>query len=139
MSADIAELDAALADIDAGAFLWDQGSWIDPPTDEADLTQPGAPPCETAMCLAGHVAWKHGWRPDPDGGEAGELEYWGRLDDTDRTEFVGDIAREILGLTRQEANALFHYRNDRQRLQEIRDALAAGEPVEDPVDWVSLP
>lgn len=136
MSVNLAELDAALTDIDAEVFLWDQSCWIDPPDLEVNLSLPGPPPCGTAMCLAGHVAWKHDWRPVDDG--SGELEYWRHLV-TDRTGFVGDVARETLGLTRQEANALFHWRNDRQRLREIRDALAAGEPVEDPVDWVSLP
>lgn len=129
MNVNLAELDFALAEIDAEPRRWNQTTWIDPPDGEADLSQPGQPPCGTVMCLAGFIAWRNDWRPAS--GLEIDNEWWRNLQDG-RTQFVRDVAADVLNLWPDEAGALFHWSNTRERLQELRDDLAAGRPISEP-------
>jgi hypothetical protein len=121
--ANIELLDKALSDIDAEAFSWSQGTWVEPPPGMGlqDLVVPGPPPCGTAMCLAGHVAWEAGYRPTTEG-----FRYlWRPLDDhTGPAYRVSDLAARILGLNETDAARLFVGANTRDDLQYIRDELA---------------
>jgi hypothetical protein len=100
-------LDEALARIDANPDEWEQVRWR----------------CETAMCLAGHVAHAAGatWVApyDSDGGWLAVT-----VDDGQTKAMVGDFARDALGLRPAQADALFSATNTREGLQAMRDLLA---------------
>jgi hypothetical protein len=126
--ANIELLDLALKDIDNGAFRWSQETWISLPfpvrlrSQWATLFEVTEPPCGTAMCLAGHVAWQAGYRP-----VWNESTRWA-LSKDGKSRDVAEIAAELLELDVDVAEWLFHGSNDRADLQLIRDRIASGEP-----------
>lgn len=120
-------LDAHIARIEGGKFLWDQSYWINPPwamtmADLAKLT--GDPPCGTAFCLAGDIAWQAGYRPI---GSAlsWQCDLWAHLGELETTvRHVRDIAGELLRVDSVSAEVLFCEDNTVEDLHMERDRLA---------------
>jgi len=78
--------------------------------------------CDTAFCIAGHVALLEGWAPPEwEDGEAAEdwISVDGHLDS------VSDVARRALGLTHCEAEMLFDSDNSRADVDRIAAGIAA--------------
>lgn len=111
----------------------DQGTWIDP--------------CNTTMCYAGHAASIAGatfdpliflaedvWMLDPQGVHVPEAEaYDGNFYENDRTEgynFVDEFARDKLGLSRYEADYLFHHSRSRKELENAVQKFCDGYTVD---------
>lgn len=96
--------------------------------------------CQTAYCVAGHVAVTHGWQPLWKDGSS-----FLKQDDVDRYRYqvrvttnevvdddgvprpVADVAREVLGLTYAEAQCLFEANNDLSQLWDLAHAITGGE------------
>lgn len=83
---------------------WEQGYWLSYRGEGTGIGANGF--CGTACCIAGKVALDDGWRPPP------ELSAWrGNVGATviknDEVRSVGPLAREILGLTENQADRLF--------------------------------
>jgi hypothetical protein len=97
-------LDRALAQIDAHPDEWDQNNWH----------------CGTSMCLAGWVGTVTGAR------WATSAMYEPCVVDLEshRVAHVADYARDRLGITATQGDALFNGYNTRAALQAMRDLLA---------------
>lgn len=105
------KLDAAIAWIEANPQLHDQA---DPFAKRA---------CGTTMCLAGVLCFLDGWVPDWEHGFNGELSYGVLKDAVARNAM--ECAREILGATDQQKNALFFAADNLAEIQALRDEYAA--------------
>lgn len=113
-------LDAALAHIDAHPEEWFQRNWA--------LRESTETLCGTSYCLAGWIVVLAGGEPD-----------WYRIGDEDdrywdeaasatlngERHTISRHARELLGMDYAESSALWDGNNDRARLTELRDRLAA--------------
>ena len=113
-------LDAALVHIDARPEEWYQGNWA--------LRESTEALCGTSYCLAGWIVVLAG----------GEMD-WYRIGDEDdgyweeaacatlngERHTISKHARELLGMDFEQSSALFQGSNDRARLTELRDRLAA--------------
>jgi len=106
-------LDEAIAYIEAHPEQHDQRHWFR----RSD--------CGTTACLAGTVAMLGGWRPDFGlfGGNGRTLHV--HKDGTRK--HVGDVADELLGLSREQSDALFVNATNLDDIRLFRDAIAAGE------------
>jgi hypothetical protein len=98
--------------IDAHPEEWEQGSWA---------IQSSRYSCGTAYCLAGHVAVMTGHEPAWDSIAQGEF----YADHTTADACIGDVAQAELGITTEEADALFQADNSRTALREISEIIAA--------------
>jgi hypothetical protein len=115
LTPNLAELDAAIKEIEAHPEGWNQRNW---------LTRT---PCGTAACLAGTVALRNGWKPVNwfragtfAGGEiTGDVE----MDGVIRS--VEDVAASILGIDYDDMDELFATENTIEDIKRYRDALAA--------------
>jgi hypothetical protein len=67
---------------------WYQGAWYEK-MDEANWCW-----CQTAMCVAGKVAWDEGWRPIFSEGES-SAQY---VVKDEMREYVEDVAADLLGI-----------------------------------------
>jgi hypothetical protein len=111
----LAELDAAIADIEAHPERHNQRNW---------LTRTS---CGTAACLAGTVALRHGWKPVNwfragtfAGGEiTGDVE----MDGVIRS--VEDVAASILGIGYDDMDELFGSDNTIEDIKRYRGSMAA--------------
>lgn len=106
------------------------------------------PPCGTAMCLAGDVVIRNGWRFTVDTQDLDD--YWGRTvvvleyvtDDTrTRIRHVETVARELLGLDEVGSRELFAAGNTLTDLWVIGHCLTGGRltlppDVGDDLDWL---
>lgn len=90
---------------------WDQGNWIVWGTD-----------CGTACCIAGKVALEDGGQPLD---RSGALSEFVILMDGEVTE-IDAHAERVLGLTRDQASALFEGDNDLADLRVVIDAVGRG-------------
>lgn len=116
---------------------WDQNVWLVPPEDAAVEAQPGTDwTCGTTACLAGWAALRHGYRPSRND------DHVVRLDDPDDwgyARFVSDVARELLGLTREQGDLLFAGANALRDLWEYARVFTDGAiEVPDEVRRTSL-
>lgn len=101
----------ALAQIDANPCSFNQSTW-------GYRTE-----CGTVACMAGHVILAAGGEVVPSG-LMGLYRYQGE----DRS--APDLARELLGVSYDHADALFQAANTREDLGAIVDALVAGGEAE---------
>jgi hypothetical protein len=89
---------------------WDQRFWI---REES---------CGTVACVAGHIALNNGGKPFTD-------DSWGafvRLNGVERR--VSEVAAETLGITPDQAEVLFYYRNSIHDLRHMMSTLV-GENI----------
>jgi hypothetical protein len=108
------ELLTKVVDHAISAENWNQGAWYM----ESDETA-----CGTAMCVAGFTAIDfEGWKPSP-----GDSRVTRRAEngETERRA-IPDVAREALGLTALEANALFAGSNTEVSLRRITQHILDG-------------
>lgn len=117
-------LDEIMNFIEAHPRTWVQDSWyknVDPETGVSFLQQiteevEETNSCSTSFCFAGHVALHEGF-PNP---PKTNVENWTRLvvsEDGTYSEDVSDFARDILGLTYDQAEALFGSSNSMEDLK----------------------
>lgn len=123
-------LDEIMAFIEAHPGTWIQDSWyknVHPETGDIFLEQVTEEveeqnACSTSFCFAGHVALHEGF-PNP---PKTNTDPWARLvvvDDREYHEDVSDFARETLGLTLEQADALFDSGNTLQDLKTMVQTL----------------
>jgi hypothetical protein len=104
-------LDAVIDRIEAEPERWDQGSWGD-----IRETAEEAEACGTTNCFAGHAViiagvmkmqvFKDVWRYDDEEHTSMEIRWLNEAGEED--DEVADKAREVLGLTRDEADSIFY-------------------------------
>lgn len=115
---------------DARVREWDQTHWIFNRSPQA--RKMGA--CGTVYCVAGYVAHLEGLTKVRAGEEWLDPEaVRQRFDMTSLSLGVvmAEVAKRLLGITDEEADALFNGKNDVYRIREIADAIAerAGEQL----------
>lgn len=113
----------------------DQGSWVDP--------------CQTTMCFAGHAAVISGatfdrkihddedsWIVDPEGKHVPEVEAyeggedgWWDGERKDGYKFVEEFAKDKLGLSKREADYMFHHSRTPEQLEEAVYKFAEGYTI----------
>jgi hypothetical protein len=122
----VPELRKELEHITAHPEEWTQGSWILSTSRTA---------CGTMGCLAGNAALHNGWAPCDERGRKAKLPHL-RFTGTEHFEFVvrdGNVrtvpyaAREVFGLTSNEANVLFNANNKLIDLWQFAELLTDGE------------
>lgn len=133
------ELLVKVVDHAVSADNWHQGEWLvdlDGPVDldgrnvrdrfrESGLGVLADTPCGTAMCVAGFAVVDFGgWQPAFVGRSMSTSVV--THPDTGRKRFIFEVARELLGLTQTEAEALFHSKNRADDLSRTRDDILAG-------------
>lgn len=115
MTPNLAELDAAIADIEAHPERHNQRNW---------LTRTS---CGTAACLAGTVALRHGWKPVgwyQSGAYAGG-EVTADVEKDGEVRSVEDVAASILGIDYDDdMDELFGSDNTIEDIKRHRDVLA---------------
>lgn len=106
---------------------WDQKHWaaVDWVAKMVGVTVPVD--CGTACCFAGKAVARAGGKflISPSSGVAFHAELNGRRVN------VSDTAREILGITEDQADALFHSGNKLEDLERIVQAIKEGDPRPD--------
>lgn len=112
MTRDFTELDRQIDNAEAHALdasapgrKWNQSAWV--------------APCGTYGCIAGNTALDAGYKLKTTG--------WAQLDG--RSESVETVARELLGLTPNEAGEMFEPRNTIETLRKLQKHLHNGEPI----------
>lgn len=102
---------------------WYQETWMSPGQEaEADFNQQ-IDFCDTACCVAGKVALLEGWRPqtyngDPNSGFTGNVIKGGE------TRHASHVARDVLGLTEDQADDLFEACNTAEDIRAIAEEIA---------------
>lgn len=107
----IEKLDAAIAWIEEHPEEHDQASYF------------ARTACGTTACLAGVVVMLDGWVPE----WAGRHWETPRARKGDRVMWVRDVAQGLLGLSEDQADALFLGAGTLATVKEYRDRIAAGE------------
>ncbi len=133
MAANIELLDEILLLIEENEQDWNQYfyAWAsgENPTITESNVEPG-PECETAFCVAGHVAKKFKakfvWKVYFDG----HLSAINIINSDGRYQGIEDFARDKLGLTPPQAMSLFAEENTLEDLKRMRDNLANGRDIE---------
>ncbi len=87
---------------------WDQTDWI-------KVTS-----CGTSCCIAGRVVLTNGWKPIDSGSSGMIANEYGVFREVD------DVARELLGITHEEAYYLFLAENTLADVEEIIEGLIDG-------------
>lgn len=112
----------------------DQGSWVDP--------------CNTTMCFAGHAAVIAGatfdrnihddadsWIVDPEGKHVPEVEaydngdYWSGSR-KEGYKFIEEFAKEKLGLSKREADYMFHHSRSRDQIEQAVHMFSQGYTID---------
>ena len=102
---------------------WFQGSWTKKLMDHAqqDLNDPY---CGSAMCVAGKVSFDAGWKPvwyeEDDGG----TEYADNATKNGVEMSIDLIARNELGITYEQSEALFAGYNDASDIRRVAESIA---------------
>ena len=119
-------LDKIIAKIEAEPESWNQGRWAigsgeNAFRDDNGHLQPG-PECNTAFCVAGHVAVETGakfnWMRY---GVRIEIEAHHVVGENGHLQSIDNYAKEKLGLTQSEADDLFDLYNSLDQIKEMRD------------------
>ncbi len=106
-----------LADIVLKPKRWYQGAWA-----ERHKRPDGKGWCNTTYCFAGHAVVRAGWRPVWDGDPDAT-----RCRKDGEVKLIEDVAREVLGLTENQAEKLFDAPNDLGDLAKIVTQIEDGE------------
>lgn len=112
---DIPLLAKVVSYIDANPHEWAQRTY---------LVRHSWQHCGTFGCVAGHTALMAGDTPVWEAGTATSTMVC-RRSDTGRVQYVSGRAIELLGITDDEAGALFHARNTRADIQDVATQIAA--------------
>jgi hypothetical protein len=116
----------ALEHITAHPEEWKQSFWASNDLREGPLRRPAIDSCGTAYCLAGHAVLLAGYEfvwESPD--MAANVALPGEL--AADAVFAGHKAQELLGLTRYEAERLFHSDNSLADLWAMSNAITHGD------------
>lgn len=111
--------------------LWQQDYWLTAVDEDGDRTEP-TNECRTAGCLAGWRAMLDGAKPLWDSYVEGRS-HLVRLPEGEPVT-VENHAKERLGLTSDQASALFNEHNSLADLKRIVDEIVAGQRYEDSYD-----
>jgi hypothetical protein len=87
---------------------YDQSFWMF--GKESDVVKMQKPPCGTAACLAGSACLMEGWTPDykcPDPDYSSDGQALSHVIKGKKREYISELARYILELTKDEAENLF--------------------------------
>jgi len=131
--ANIELLDGILADVDAKRFTHNPAVWFQfiKPHNTEYTEGSELPPCGTACCVAGGIAWKLGWRPVLE--EDLSCTTWARptIDGLMiEVDVVDEIACKALDIDWPTAKVLFAPDNTRELLGTYRTLLAFGARLE---------
>lgn len=116
--------------IEAHPETWYQENWyqvLDPKTGMADFYKyieevEDANECNTAFCFAGHTAINQGF-PFPKGNSGSWTRTVKDAQGFEHREYVEDFASKVLGLSHEQADALFHESNSKTDLRNMVNAL----------------
>lgn len=102
---------------------WYQATWMSPGQEaQIDFGQQ-IDFCDTACCVAGKVALLEGWRPQTYNGSPSSG-FTGNVIRGDETRHASHVAREVLGLTMDQADVLFEASNTASDIREIAEEIA---------------
>ena len=121
-------IDAALEAIDASPENWNQEDWAIRGSEDSipnlpEIVVEPVPHCGTAMCLAGHVVTQAGYYLLFEKGLANTNV---AVDSSGQRYYIDKLAKDLLNITHDQAEALFEYRNTRDGLAWVRGQIANG-------------